>query len=240
MRTSGDGNPNPDADLPAGGASPAGRARRRLGTPSTAGEVSVAIRLGRVVLIMGAIAAGGLLVAVGTGAVSLPSAQNGPQSTMSSAQTSPAASRIAADRLWASAACTDILDWKNEIQRDATSLDLSFGALTRIKDAIGSSTRALDEVQQLGLPPDADNAHTRAEIDQLSGDVAARVQDAEGAARSLANGDLASIGTVVSDLENDTAAGTQIVAELRHVVSVDLGLSLVETGACRQLAGIPV
>ncbi len=240
MRASGDGNPNPEADVPAGGASaPAGHARRRLRTPSTTGEVSVVIRLGRVVLIMGAIA-GGLLAAVGTGAVSLPSAQNGPQRTVSSAQPSGAASRMAADRLWASAACTDILDWKNEIQRDATSLDLSFGALTRIKDAIGSSTRALDEVQQLGLPPDADNAHTRAEIDQLSGDVAARVQDAEGAARSLANGDLASIGTVVSDLENDTAAGIQIVAELRHVVSVDLGLSLVETGACRQLAGIPV
>jgi hypothetical protein len=34
--------------------------------------------------------------------------------------------------------------------------------------------------------------------------------------------------------------GTQIVGELRHVLSVDLGLSLVETRACRRLVGVPI
>jgi hypothetical protein len=31
-----------------------------------------------------------------------------------------------------------------------------------------------------------------------------------------------------------------VVSELRHLVTVDLGLSLAETRACRQLVGIPI
>lgn len=203
--------------------------------PATARDPSVATRLGRVLLIMGGIAAA-IVVAVSAGAVTLP----GTHRTGPGAQASPAAERMAADRQWASATCGNILDWKHEIQRDATSLNLGFGALARIQDAIAATTRMSDEVGRLGLPPTAQSAQTRAEIDRLRSDILARVRTIEGAAGSVAQGNLAAIGTLLSDLESDTAVGPRVVSELRHVVSVDLGLSLVETRACRQLVGIAV
>ena len=66
------------------------------------------------------------------------------------------------------------------------------------------------------------------------------MRNVEGTAGSVANGNLAAIGALLSDVESDMVVGTQIVNELRHVLSVDLGLSLVETRACRQLVGIPI
>jgi hypothetical protein len=129
---------------------------------------------------------------------------------------------------------------RSEIQRDATSLNLSFGPLARIQDAITATARMSNEVHKLGLPPAAQTARTRVEIDQLRSDIDSRVHNIEGAAGRVASGNLAAIGGLLSDLENDTVVGTQIVNELRHVVSVDLGLSLVETSACRHLVGIPI
>jgi hypothetical protein len=41
-------------------------------------------------------------------------------------------------------------------------------------------------------------------------------------------------------LKNDKAVAPRVVDELRHVLTVDLGLSLAETSACRQLVGIPI
>jgi len=66
------------------------------------------------------------------------------------------------------------------------------------------------------------------------------VRNTEGSAGSVANGNLAAIGALLSDVESGTVVGTPIVNELRHVLSVNLGLSLVETRACRQLVGIPI
>jgi len=162
------------------------------------------------------------------------------ESIQTSAQASLAAKRMVANRQWASATCTNILDWKNEIHHDATSLDLGFGALARIRDAIAATTQMSDTLNKLGLPPGAQTAPARAEIDQLRSEVESRVHSVEGAAGSVAGGNLAAIGAVLSDLETDTVVGTPIVNELRHVVSIDLGLSLVETRACRQLVGIPI
>ena len=66
------------------------------------------------------------------------------------------------------------------------------------------------------------------------------MRNVEGTAGSVANGNLAAIGALLSDVESDTVVGTQIVNELRHLLSVDLGLLLVETRACRELVGIPI
>jgi hypothetical protein len=231
---------SPDVDPRVfGPVAPAQHTPHPLRPPATAGEISVAKRLGRVLLIMGGIVAG-VVVAVSTGALTVPGAQDSAQSTQASAQASLAVKRMAADQQWASATCTNILDWKHEIQRDATSLNLGFGALARIQDAIAATTRMSNEVNKLGLPPDAQTAQARAEIDQLRSDIESRVHNIEGAAGSAAGGNLAAIGALLSDLENDTGLGTQIANELRHVLSVDLGLSLVETRACRQLVGSPI
>jgi hypothetical protein len=199
-------------------------------------QVSVATRLIRVGLTMGAIAAA-VVLAFAVGAISLPWNHRGSEEA---APASLAAQQTAANKGWASATCTNILNWKNEIQRDGTSLDFGLGASARLKDAVAATGGMLNELGKLGLPPGAQTAQARAEIERLRSDVESRVRNLKGAADSVASGNLAAIGTLVADLENDKGIGTQIAGELRHVVSVDLGLSLAETPACRELVGIPI
>jgi hypothetical protein len=239
MLAPGDNSPDPaDADPPVfGPAAPAERAPHRLAPPASGRGLGK--RRGRVLLIIGGIAAV-VVAAVSTGAVTLPGTQDSTQKPQAAAQASRAAAQMAADERWASVTCTSILDWKNEIHHDATSLTLGFGPLARIKDAIAATARMSNEVGRLGLPPAAHTAQARAEIDQLRSDIESRVHSIEGTAGSVASGNLAAIGALLSDLENETVMGTPIVNELRHVVSVDLGLSLVETRACRQLVGSPI
>jgi hypothetical protein len=201
-------------------------------------EGSVAVRQVRVVLLMVGIAAA-VAGAVASGLISLPGLGTGSRAQANS-DPGLANQRQAADRQWATATCTNILDWKNEIQRDETSLDPGISPSARIKDAIVSTDRLLDELDKLGPPPTAHNAQARVEIEQLRSDVESRLHALEGAASNVASGNLLAIGTLVSDLENDRVLGTQMASELRHVVSVDLGLSLVETRTCRALVGIPL
>jgi len=202
-------------------------------------EPSVGWRLARVTLVVCAVFAAAT-VAFSTGAVRIPRLSGGSENAQASDQAALAAQRTAADKQWASSTCTNILDWKNEIHRDGTSLDLGFGPVARVKDAVAATTRLLSQLDKLGLPPGAQTARARAELNQLRTDLTSHLRDLEGAASSVAGGNLAAIGTLVTDLENDKAFGTQITDELGNVVSVDLGLSLVETRACRQLAGSPV
>jgi hypothetical protein len=65
------------------------------------------------------------------------------------------------------------------------------------------------------------------------------VREIEDDARSVAGGNVAAIGTLVSDLKNDRAVGPQMVDRLRQIVSVDLGLSAIQIRPCQQLIGIP-
>jgi hypothetical protein len=202
-------------------------------------EPSVGWRLARVTgVVCGVFAA--VTVAVSTGAVKIPGLSSGSQTAQASDQAALAAQRTAADKQWASATCTNILDWKNELQRDGTSLDLGFGPSARVHDAIAATTRLVSQLDKLGLPPGAQTAQAQAELSRLRTDITSQLRDLEGAASSVAGGNLAAIGTLVTDVENDKALGTQVTGELRHVVSVDLGLSLVEARACRQLVGIPI
>jgi hypothetical protein len=201
-------------------------------------DTSVAASLLQVLLVMVAIVAV-VAGAIASGAISLPSLGTGSHPQASS-DAGLAASREAADREWATATCTNILAWKNEIQRDATSLDLGVGPLARIKDVITATGRLQDQLDKLGLPPTAHNARARVETEQLRSELESRLRTTEGAASSVANGNLLSIGTLASDLANDRVVGTQIAGQVRQVISVDLGLSLVETRTCRQLVGIPL
>jgi hypothetical protein len=207
--------------------------------PPTGREVPVAIRFGRVALVVGGIAAA-FAVALSTGAVTRPKFASATKSGQTAAQASLAASRAAATRQWASATCTTILDWKNALHRDATSVNLAFGPLSRVRDAVGATTRMLDQLNAIGLPPSPQAANARAEIEQLRSDIESRARNIEGAASSVGSGNLAAIGTLLSDLKGDSSVGTRLSGELRHVVSVDLGLSLAETRSCRQLVGIPI
>lgn len=232
-------SPGGEPQVP-GPVAPGEHAPHRVTAPATAGEISGAKRAGRALLMMMGGIAFAVLVGLSTGVIPLPGDHDSSQSTQISAQASLAAQRTAANKQWASAMCTNIQDWKNEIQRDETSLNLGFGPLARIQDAIATTTRTLNKLNQLGLPPAAQTAPARAGIDQLRSDIESRVHNIESATGSVATGNLAAIGTLLSDLENSKVMGTQIVNKIRHVVSVDLGLSLVETRACRQLVGIPI
>ncbi|MGH2883946.1 MAG: hypothetical protein ACRDPA_14835 [Solirubrobacteraceae bacterium] len=203
------------------------------------GDPTVGWRLARVLLVMGGVIAA-VTVAISSGAVRIPGVSGGSQNAQASEQPALAAQRTAADKRWASATCTSILDWKNEIKRDGTSLNLSFGPGSRVKDAISATTRLVSQLDKLGLPPGGQTAQAQAELNQLRSDITSHLRDLQGTANSIAGGNLAAIGTLVTDLENDKVLGTQIAGQLRHVVTVDLGLSLVETRACRQLAGSPI
>ncbi len=207
--------------------------------PVTAGEVSVAWRVARVLLIMAAMAAA-VVVAVIAGAITLPGVQSANRSSQAGGQAALAANQTAADERWASGTCTDILDWKNEIRRDETSLDLGFGPLARIQDAIAATTRMLGRLDALGLPPGAHTPQARAEIAGLRSGIESRLRSIEGAAASVASGNFGQTGALLSDVEGERVLAAQTGSELRHVLSVDLGLSLVETRACRQLVGIPI
>lgn len=186
----------------------------------------------------GACAACAFGFALLSGLIALPGTHEGGQTA--SAATASSAGTVAANEQWASGLCTNVLAWKNEIQHDATSLDLGFGASSRIRDATAATTRMLNQLRQLGLPPGAQSGGARAETNQLRADLQARASDLETAAASVESGNLAAIGTLVSDVESDKAMAPALAGELRRVVSVDLGLSLAETRACRQLVGIPI
>lgn len=198
-------------------------------------EASLILRLGTVLLVMAGVVAAAV-VAISSGAVKLPGLDHGTQRPTATL----AAQRTAANRQWASALCTNLLDWKKQIQRDGTSPSLGLGPVQRIKDATAATTRMLGKLNKLGLPPAGESRQARAAANHLRSALRSRALKLETDATSVASGDLAAIGTLVADLNRDKAMGTQISNELQRVVSVDLGLSLAETGACRQLVGIPI
>lgn len=201
-------------------------------------EPTVGRRVARVLVTVGVVAT--TIVVAATGAVRIPGLSDGSRRVPASDQAALAAQRTAADEQWASATCTNILAWKKEIERDGTSLDLGFGPGARIQDAITATTRLISQLDALGLPPGAQTAQARVELNQLRSDLESRLHAIEGAASSVAGANIDAIGTLITDLENDKVLGNRLTGELSHIVSVDLGLSLVETRACRQLVGIPV
>jgi hypothetical protein len=202
------------------------------GAPAAAERESLLTRVVPVVFILGALAAA-IAAALGTGAVEAPGSGN----AKVSAQQAAAARQMAANQQWASATCSTVLAWKNEIQGDMHGVTLSLSAIPRVQDAIGVTTRAMDSIEKLGLPPALQSAEGRAELDQLRAAVQSHLQGIESAAGSVAGGNLEAIGTLVSDLRNAPSMGRQVVGHLREVAS-ELGVSLASTPSCRQLVGL--
>jgi len=185
-----------------------------MSAPRDNGEVAIAWRLGRVALVMGSVAAAvaaAIVIAVSTGAIRHPGQRNPGQTTQVSDRDALASQQEAADKQWASSACTTILDWKNDLHHDETSTNLGFGPVARVQNAIAATKSMLGELDKLGLPPGAQGARARADLSQLR-----------------------------SELEDGDMPGSQITGELRNLVSVDLGLSMIETRACRELVGSPI
>ncbi len=191
-------------------------------------------------LIMACALAAGLVVLVATNLVTVIGAVDGLQSTRRTAQVSVAPPASAADRAWSSAMCTSILGWKQEIHRDASSLNLAFGPVARIQDAVAATTRMVARLSELGLPPGAQSSQAGADAARLRADVQARLHTLESSAGDVAAGHLDALGTLIAALGHDAGAQAPLVAELHRIVTADLGLSLAETRACRQLVGIPV
>jgi hypothetical protein len=185
-------------------------------------------RVAPIVLILGALAAATAVV-LGTGAVKLPGSGN----TTTSAQQAAAARQLAADQRWAAATCSTMVGWKTEIESDLHGLTLSLGAIPRVQDAIGATTRMVDSIKKLGLPP----ALQGVPGGLLGSDVEARVRGIESAASSVAGGDFGALGTLLSDLGNVPSLEGQIVGHLRDVAPA-LGVSLASSPSCRQLVGI--
>ena len=222
------GDPSPssfDADAPA--FAPTAPTHRDAAAPEHGSLVS---RVVPVVFILGALGAA-TAVALGTGAVNLPGSGNAKASTQQAA----AARQMAANQQWASATCSTVVGWKNEIQHDFHGLTLSLGAIPRVQDAIGATTRMVDSIEKLGLPPALQGA--RAQVDQLRSDVQSHAHGIENAASSVAAGNLGAIGTLLNGLGNAPSMEGQIVGHLRDVAS-EFGVSLASSPSCRQLVGL--
>ena len=183
-------------------------------TPGNNGEVAILWRLSRVALVMTCVVAV-LVIALSTGVIKLPDYRgNGtttPASDRSALAAQQSAQQAAANKRWASSACTTVLDWKNELHRDETSTNLGFGPIARIRDAVAATKNVVGQLDKLGPPPGAPSARAQADLSRLR-----------------------------SELESGKLPGPEIAGELGNVVSVDLGLSLVETRACRELVGSPI
>jgi hypothetical protein len=229
MPAAGDQGPSSfDADPPSFG--PTAPAPGDTAAPEHGSLVS---RVAPVVLILGALAAATAL-ALGTGAVQRPAASS---KARVSTQQAVAAGQWAANQRWASVACLTVVGWKNEIQRDVRGLTFSLGAIPRVQDAIGATTRMVDSIERLGLPPALQSVGARAQVDQLRSDLQSHVHGIESAASSVAGGNLGAIGTLLSDLGNAPSVEGQIVGHVRDVAS-ELGVSLASTPSCRQLVGL--
>jgi hypothetical protein len=180
------------------------------------------------VFILAALAAA-TAVALGTGSVKLPGSGN----TKASAHQAAATRQLVANQEWASATCSTVVSWKNEIQRDLHGLTLSFGAIPRVQDAVSATSRMVDSMRKLGLPPGLQSALG----DQLRSDIQSRVHSIESAARSVAAGNLGAIGTLLSGFGNVPAMARQIAGHLR-AIAPELGISLASSVSCRQLVGL--
>jgi hypothetical protein len=219
------GSSSYDADALARGARPDEEANpRKYG--------SLVSRVVPLVFILGALAAVAA-VALSNGAAK----PSGSSDAQPGTQQAAAARQMAANQQWASAACSTMVVWKNEIQRDLHGLTLSFSAIPRVEDAIGATTRMVKSTQKLGVPPALQGAQGRAQLDQLRTDVQSRLLGIKSAISSVANGNLGAIGTLLSDLKNAPSMESQVVGQLRGVAS-ELGVSLASSPSCRQLVGV--
>lgn len=136
-------------------------------------EVSLVVRLGRVFLVMGGVVAG-IVLAVTSGAVTPPGFHHRSQSAASLA-----AQRTASNRAWASELCTSVVAWKNELHRDATSLNLGFSPAARVRDATAATKRLVHTVEKLGPPPAAGSGEAGAEAQQLRAELQSGARDLE-------------------------------------------------------------
>ena len=127
---------------------------------------SVGWRLARVMLVVAGVVAA-VTIAFSSGAVKIPGLSGGSRKTQASDQATLAAQRTAADKQWASATCTSILDWKNEIQRDGTSLNLE-----------PRSDHAHPRRDQRDHPPAEPARHARAPAGRADGADAGRAESA--------------------------------------------------------------
>jgi hypothetical protein len=220
------GSSSSDADAP--GLRPAASAHGDAAAPR---HGSIVGRVIPVVFILAALAAA-TAVALGAGAVTLPGTGTAKVSTQQAA----AAREIAANQRWASATCTTVVSWKNDIHRDLHGLTFSLDAIPRLQDAIAATTRMAHSIETLGLPPALQAAHGRAQLDQLRSDVQSHLHGIESAASSVAGGDLGAIGTLLNDLANARSMESQITGRLRDVAS-ELGVSLASSPSCQQLVG---
>jgi hypothetical protein len=216
-----------------------GPAQDQAGQPAPAPrrERSLSRWAGITLLVASAVAAI-VLVLSSAGAISLPGSGHSIDGAQTTAESAASSKLLAADEQWASATCTSVLNWENEIKRDESGLSFSLSSLSKIEDAISATTAMVNELGKLGLPPSAHAAQAQADLEQLRSDLESRAHDIESAAGGVLSGNFSGISKLISELENYKSLGTTITNDLTQVVSVDLGLSLAETQSCQQLVGL--
>jgi len=149
---------------------------------------------------------------------------------------SAAAATEQADQHWADTACSTVLRWKDTLHRDETSTDLSFGPIARLENAAAATVHLVDEVSALGLPPGARTVAAHRDFKALADQLVTSSGGLRSVAGQLESGDVAAALGAISDTANAAALATALVHSLQRFVSVDLGLAMIKSGACRDLA----
>jgi len=166
---------------------------------------------------------------------------SGPNSVRTAyTSTSTAASTEQADREWADNTCTNVLDWKHDLHTDETSTNLGFGPLARVDNAITATQRLANKLTANGLPPTERSAQARRQFAALSSELQTQIARVKSAANQVESGNPLAALAAVENLKADSGLASQVAGAVQHLASVDLGLAVVETSACRRLAGSPV
>lgn len=156
------------------------------------------------------------------------------------ADTTAALSTHQQDLRWADAACTTVLDWKHGISADETSLHMSFNPLTRIEAAVSQTERLATDLQTIGLPPSARTGAAHERFAQFGNRLQTELGHVRSATSDLESGNPLAAIAAINDVGAISGLASQFAGAIQHSASIDLGLALVETSACRQLVGSPV
>lgn len=162
------------------------------------------------------------------------------QTLSRTADNSPAESTHQQDLRWAGAACTNVLDWKNEISADETSLHMSLNPITRIEDAVSQTEALGTKLESIGLPPAARSGPAHEQVAQFGERLRTQLSHVKSATSDLENGNPMAALAAINDISAISGLASGFVGAIQHSASVDLGLAIVETRACRQLFGSPV
>ena len=133
-----------------------------------------------------------------------------------------------------------MLDWKHQIHHDEASLNPGFGPQARLNDAIGATHRLANQLTRIGLPTTQRPSQAQHHSERLGSDLQAQITKVKTAAKQLESASAESARALFDDLGAQAGSIVALLNDLHQVSLTDLGIAMIDTKSCRQLAGIPI